>query len=63
MKLTKINEPAGLRKSYTEQDTYFLRNYIGAVNSNPNKLEQIEQRLQFIHEIIEKIWVIYKGSC
>ncbi len=52
-----LSEPTGLLEKaiLLIQDTsYFLRDYIGAVNSNPNKLEQIEQRLQFIHEIKRK---------
>ena len=52
-----LSEPTGLLEKaiLLIQDTsYFLRDYIGAVNSNPNKLEQIEQRLQYIHEIKRK---------
>jgi DNA repair protein RecN (Recombination protein N) len=52
-----LSEPTGLLEKaiLLIQDTsYFLRDYIGAVNSNPNKLEQIEERLQFIHEIKRK---------
>ena len=52
-----LHEPTGLLEKaiLLIQDTsYFLRDYIGVINSNPDKLEQIEQRLQFIHEIKRK---------
>lgn len=52
-----LNEPTSLLEKaiLLIQDTsYFLRDYIGVINSNPDKLEQIEQRLQFIHEIKRK---------
>ncbi len=53
----KLKEPSDLlEKALIQiQDTsYFLRDYIQSVDSNPSRLDEIEQRLQLIHEIKRK---------
>lgn len=54
---TNLSEPSDLLEKailHIQDASYFLRDYIQAVSSNPGKLEQIEERLQLIFEMKRK---------